>query len=906
MESPNSRRLSVARPTDEPASGLATGSTVSAAPPAATVGISGVAFMDGPISASLNRGRSNPGRAVPGSRIGKEEAVVDRRAGKRAAEEMGEDSEEESEGEAEEGADEGAERAEGAEEEDGDEGGATANQARNGSRGTLKGKGTVKGTGEGKGEAEGKGKAGGKQKGGSSSEAELCSICLDAVDVCSIERSTARLKCGHGFHLGKLIEALCRLFSPAFSPTRLRLKSPRFVSAFKHQALHAAPKLPPYCSPSFSPPLPSFLPSSPHCSLFSAHRLSLPSPDPLPHNSPPFPSQTALVLLSTPSAACSAPTAAARLLNSPSFSPLLPFSPPFPPPDCIGSAFNARRCMQCPNCRSEEPHSHLYSRILSVVSPPSPHTDCIDCIGSAFNAKRRMQCPNCRSEEHGHWLLPFPPSASAPSPPPLPASFSDLAAAAAAAREFQATFEGGFTGAVGREWRGGAGLEWGGEGAGWREAGVGWGEAGEGVGTGWMQMGEERGGEAEWWWGGEPVGEEYAEDDYAISEHAISERAMEEEYAISEHAMEEALEGGPMAHVHGVDMPDMHHPGERNSHAAFIDSYSASFPRPPPSAPLSAPSPLRALPAPSPLRALSAPSPLRALPAPSPLRALSAPSPLRALSAPSRTDRHHQQQQQQQQRRPHLPHHMHHHPASGEFAGSNSGLEMEWEAWEHAHPATRSWWHEGFPPPRMQQEPFPPPRMQHQEIFPSSGLYGETFLLSGLYQESFPPSHLEQQEDGRRVRMWEGRPMGRGMHEEEAFTGGPPFASSGFPGDSRVPLASTSAVGSNGGGAGAAGVSAGGAAAAATGGRAGPRWMAQGQVVASSPSPLPSSSLFERQGNEYRCLLCPSSSSASITTAHLSLLPHRPLFLDIIRLRDHMLLSHGVDPLPAHMPLALL
>ena len=27
-----------------------------------------------------------------------------------------------------------------------------------------------------------------------------------------------------------------------------------------------------------------------------------------------------------------------------------------------------------------------------------------DCIGSAFNAKGRMQCPNCRHVEQGQWL----------------------------------------------------------------------------------------------------------------------------------------------------------------------------------------------------------------------------------------------------------------------------------------------------------------------------------------------------------------------------------------------------------------------------------------------------------------------------------------------------------------------
>lgn len=28
----------------------------------------------------------------------------------------------------------------------------------------------------------------------------------------------------------------------------------------------------------------------------------------------------------------------------------------------------------------------------------------LDCIGSAFNAKGMMQCPNCRKVERGQWL----------------------------------------------------------------------------------------------------------------------------------------------------------------------------------------------------------------------------------------------------------------------------------------------------------------------------------------------------------------------------------------------------------------------------------------------------------------------------------------------------------------------
>ncbi|CAI5532966.1 unnamed protein product [Closterium sp. Naga37s-1] len=605
---------------------------------------------------------------------------------------------------------------------------------------------------------------------------------------------------------------------------------------------------------------------------------------------------------------------------------------------------------------------------------------------------------------------------------------------------------------------------------------------------------------------------------------------------------------------------DMYHPGERASHAAYMDSYSPSLP----SVPLgsrydphrynhhqlehamttmaglhdedpSRPSPSSRPPNP-PAHAHASGCPYLAAAAAAahsgaPPSSSRSPAPPPAFAHPlfpgsshnhsvPQHQRHHQQQQQQQQQRPHLPHPMHHHPASGGFAGSNSGQEMEWEAWEHAHPATRSWWHEGFPPPRMQQEPFPPPRMQHQEIFPSSGLYEETFLLSGLYQESFPPSHLEQQEDGRRVRMWEGRPMGRGMHEEDPsfpqprhhramrpsplpspsqipsprpsrmhplpqprqtnhppssgaatiYGGGPGAASSPLPSPSQIPSPRSSRMhplpqprqgnhppppppripqthplgprqvppphhvpphlqahplghqqgsenplsrhqgsygqsrmppdGGVGGGGGSYGVGRGGESARGErrwggGGEAGGRgWGSEGAAglsgasagaagngaaAASSavggggnvsggaaatggsgvgavnwqreenssslrtagsaapaadptaPPPLSAttaapwlsrmrssqhperftggppfaSSDFPRD-SRYRCLLCPSSSSASITTAHLSLLPHRPLFLDIIRLRDHMLLSHGVDPLPAHMPLALL
>ncbi|XP_062194333.1 uncharacterized protein LOC133897575 isoform X3 [Phragmites australis] len=40
----------------------------------------------------------------------------------------------------------------------------------------------------------------------------------------------------------------------------------------------------------------------------------------------------------------------------------------------------------------------------SVVTLQCGHEFHLDCIGSAFNAKGAMQCPNCRKIEKGHWL----------------------------------------------------------------------------------------------------------------------------------------------------------------------------------------------------------------------------------------------------------------------------------------------------------------------------------------------------------------------------------------------------------------------------------------------------------------------------------------------------------------------
>lgn len=40
----------------------------------------------------------------------------------------------------------------------------------------------------------------------------------------------------------------------------------------------------------------------------------------------------------------------------------------------------------------------------SIAKLKCGHHFHLDCIGSAFNAKGRMQCPNCRQEEQGQWL----------------------------------------------------------------------------------------------------------------------------------------------------------------------------------------------------------------------------------------------------------------------------------------------------------------------------------------------------------------------------------------------------------------------------------------------------------------------------------------------------------------------
>lgn len=51
---------------------------------------------------------------------------------------------------------------------------------------------------------------------------------------------------------------------------------------------------------------------------------------------------------------------------------------------------------------------------VSVYSFTSFFWFLADCIGSAFNMKGAMQCPNCRNVEKGHWLFangstrPFP------------------------------------------------------------------------------------------------------------------------------------------------------------------------------------------------------------------------------------------------------------------------------------------------------------------------------------------------------------------------------------------------------------------------------------------------------------------------------------------------------------------
>lgn len=54
---------------------------------------------------------------------------------------------------------------------------------------------------------EGEGGDGAAEKGERPAAVVSCSICLDAVVAGSEERSTARLQCGHEFHLGECLVA---------------------------------------------------------------------------------------------------------------------------------------------------------------------------------------------------------------------------------------------------------------------------------------------------------------------------------------------------------------------------------------------------------------------------------------------------------------------------------------------------------------------------------------------------------------------------------------------------------------------------------------------------------------------------------------------------------------------------
>ena len=46
----------------------------------------------------------------------------------------------------------------------------------------------------------------------------------------------------------------------------------------------------------------------------------------------------------------------------------------------------------------------MFSAVIFLVSWLRSLCSTSDCIGSAFNAKGRMQCPNCRHVEQGQWL----------------------------------------------------------------------------------------------------------------------------------------------------------------------------------------------------------------------------------------------------------------------------------------------------------------------------------------------------------------------------------------------------------------------------------------------------------------------------------------------------------------------
>ncbi|CAO2162567.1 unnamed protein product [Urochloa humidicola] len=73
-------------------------------------------------------------------------------------------------------------------------------------------------------------------------------------------------------------------------------------------------------------------------------------------------------------------------------------SPPASPPEAAGGGGGGAACSIC----LDPVLAHGGGR--SVAKLQCGHEFHLDCIGSAFNAKGAMQCPNCRKIEKGRWL----------------------------------------------------------------------------------------------------------------------------------------------------------------------------------------------------------------------------------------------------------------------------------------------------------------------------------------------------------------------------------------------------------------------------------------------------------------------------------------------------------------------
>jgi len=81
--------------------------------------------------------------------------------------------------------------------------------------------------------------------------------------------------------------------------------------------------------------------------------------------------------------------------------PHTPHLPPLPWHSCLGVSSHVLVFI-CAGI-----HVCWYSCVPAIICTGVP-VRCADCIGSAFNAKGMMQCPNCRAVEDGQWLFCAP------------------------------------------------------------------------------------------------------------------------------------------------------------------------------------------------------------------------------------------------------------------------------------------------------------------------------------------------------------------------------------------------------------------------------------------------------------------------------------------------------------------